>query len=123
MARSDLPKPVRQLILRHIDSVQQVEILALLLREPDRVWSSAEVSRTLRIGPGPCDEWLNRFTLAGLVDREEAGFRHAARGRDAATADALVECYGRRRLAVIDTIYNKPNSAIESFSDAFRMRR
>jgi hypothetical protein len=120
MAHSDIPKNVRQVIVRHIDSVQQVEILALLQGDPDRVWNVGEVSRSLHIAPDACQRWLDAFAAARLVSRTDAGFRHESRSRD---ADDLVECYSRRRLAVIDSIYNKPSQAIQSFSDAFRLRK
>jgi hypothetical protein len=48
--------------------------------------------------------------------------RHASRSAEARAADELVDCYSRRRLAVIDAIYNKSSAAIQSFSDAFRIR-
>ena len=48
--------------------------------------------------------------------------RHARRGRHARAVDDLIDLYARRRLAVIDSIYNKPSAAIQSFSDAFRVR-
>jgi hypothetical protein len=120
MAHRDIPKNVRQVIARHIESVQQVEILALLREEPERGWTVADISRSLHIAPAACEAWLDEFAAARLVDRDGDGFRHAARTRD---ADDLVECYSRRRLAVIDSIYNKPSTAIQSFSDAFRLRK
>jgi hypothetical protein len=119
MAHSDIPKNVRQLIVRHIDSVQQVEILALLQGDPEREWTAAEISRALHIPPQACGEWLDAFASARLVVRGQDGYKHSDRGG----ADHLVECYSRRRLAVIDSIYNKPSTAIQSFSDAFRLRK
>jgi hypothetical protein len=120
MTQGDIPKNVRQLIVRHIDSVQQVEILALLGKEPERVFTVAEISRALHIAPDPCLTWLDALVAARLVDRTKTGYTHSARSRN---ADDLVECYARRRLTVIDSIYNKPSSAIQSFSDAFRIRK
>jgi hypothetical protein len=119
MAHTDIPKNVRQLIARHIDSVQQVEILALMQGAPEREWTVAEISRSLHIAPNACSQWLEAFAAAKLVVRTESGFKHSDRGG----ADHLVECYSRRRLAVIDSIYNKPSSSIQSFSDAFRLRK
>lgn len=120
MAHSDLPKNVRQLIVRHIDSVQQVEILALLRSAPDRDWSVAEISRSLHIAPAASQTWLDAFAAARLVRRTDAGYRH---GNHAAAADQLVDWYSRRRSAVVESIYSKPSTAIQSFSDAFRLRR
>lgn len=123
MARTDIPKHVRQLILRHIESVQQVEILMLLRDAPEHVYTVSEVSRKLHIAPDACRRWLDEFSAARLVERTPEGVKHRGEGPQARSADDLVECYSRRRLAVIDAIYNKPSSAIQSFSDAFRIRR
>ena len=123
MGLDDLPKHVRQLIVRHIDSIQQVEALELLSRDPEREWTSAQVSRTLHIPAQACATWLDQFVTAGLVDRGADGVKHATRGRDARAVDELIDLYGRRRTTVIEAIYNKPSSAIQSFSDAFRVRR
>ena len=123
MARAEIPKHVRQLILRHIDSVQQVEILTLLAREPERVWTPAELSRALHIAPEACARWLDEFSSAGLIEQRRDGMKHADAGPRAHSAEELVECYARRRIAVIDAIYNKPSSALQSFSDSFRVRR
>lgn len=123
MAHSDIPKNVRQLIVRHIDSVQQVEILALLRDDPEREWTPAEISRALHTPPDACERWLAAFADARLVESRGGAYRHAREGSRSRDADELVDCYSRRRLAVIDSIYNKPSSAIQSFSDAFRLRR
>ena len=111
MPREDLPKNVRRLVQRYIDSVQQVELLALLQREPDRDWTANDISRTLHIPLASCEQWLARYAAEGLVDRNADGVRHATAGRHAQAADDLVDCWARRRLALIDSIYNKPNSA------------
>ena len=123
MAASDIPKPVRQLIVRHIDSVQQVEILDLLRRDPERSWTAERISRELRIAGASCAEWLDRFATEGLVVRDHLGYRDAPDGRHAAAVSELIDMYGRRRTSVIEAIYSRPSDSIQSFSDAFRLRR
>lgn len=123
MAPADIPKPVRQLIARHIDSIQQVEILDLLRREADRPWSAEQVCRTLHMAQALCAEWLDRFATAGLVARDDAGYRHTDEGRQAAAVRDLLDLYGRRKTSVIEAVYSKPSGSIQSFSDAFRLRR
>ena len=110
MSGAELPKHVRDLIERHIDSVQQVEILVLLRGQSDNAWHPADVSRALHIAPGPCRTWLEQFAAAGLVTDAGMGFRHGAAKRVSRIAvDDLVDLYPRRRLSVIDAIYNKPD--------------
>ena len=123
MAASDIPKPVRQLIVRHIDSVQQVEILDLLRRDPERSWTAELISRKLRIAGASCAEWLDRFATDGLIEGDHVGYRDAPNGRHATAVHELLDLYGRRRTTVIEAIYSRPSDSIQSFSDAFRLRR
>jgi hypothetical protein len=107
MAQADIPQHVRDLIRRHIDSIQQVEILRLLGSQPERAWAAAEVCRALHIGERLCAGWLAEFATVGLVNETTQGYRRAAPNSEAHVADELVECYARRRMDVIEAIYNK----------------
>ena len=100
----DIPDNVRRLIVRHIDSVQQIEILALLHGDSSRAWTPPEVCRTLRISPEACRAWLEAFALAGLVARDADGGFIDSGHHDAHDA---VDLYERRRLAVIESVYGK----------------
>jgi len=104
MAHPDIPENVRRLIVRHIDSVQQLEILALLRGDSARAWTPPEVCRTLRISPDACRAWLEAFALSGLVARDaDGGFIDSGHP----DARAAVDTYERRRHAVIESIYGK----------------
>jgi hypothetical protein len=103
-AHSDIPENVRRLLVRHIDSVQQLEILALLYGDAARAWTPPEVCRTLRISPDACRAWLESFALAGLVARDADGGFIDAGNPDARDA---IDLYERRRRSVIESIYGK----------------
>jgi hypothetical protein len=108
VAQAKLPKDVRRLIARHIDSIQQVEILALLLRERERDWSSAEISRALQIPIAACENWLDRFLSAEILSGGNGRVRLPGDGREARSVAELVELHSRRRMSVIDAIYGRP---------------
>jgi hypothetical protein len=103
MTRAEIPDAVRDLITNHIDSAQQVEILVLLGKDPERAWAPDAVARELRIASAACSAWLERFASARLARPTAAGYRHRA-GR----VDDLIRCYATRRLAVLDLIYGNP---------------
>lgn len=115
MARTDLPDAVRDLITKHIDSAQQVEILVLLGKDPERPWSTDEVARELRIASTACSAWLERFASARLARPTAAGYKHRA-----GAVDELIRCYSSRRLAVLDVIYGNPQ---HDPAEAFGLRQ
>ena len=124
MTSSDLPEPVRRLIVECIGSAAELEILLLLQRHPDRSWSTRDVDSELRIGEPVAVAGLRKLTDAGLLSAGEEGFRFAPRSRERERAVAeLVDAYARRRVRVIEFLYNKPSDRITLFSDAFRFRR
>jgi hypothetical protein len=111
MPQADLPQHVQKLIVRHIDSVQQVEILALLEAEPARSWQPEEISRTLQIAPAACRGWLDELATAGLVAGQGMTFRGGAGQRSTRKAvDDLLDLFGRRRVTVLQAIYGKPEA-------------
>jgi hypothetical protein len=67
MSRSDIPDHVHAAIVRHIDSVQQVEMLALMRSDPGRAWTAAEFCRVLQLTPPACDAWIAGVAAAGIV--------------------------------------------------------
>ena len=105
MARDDLPEHVRAVIARHIDSVQQVEILALMRAEPARAWTTPEFCKMLQLTPAACDAWVRRLAAGGMVAVQEESVRLTASDEDARALDDLLDLYGRRRISVVDSIY------------------
>jgi hypothetical protein len=97
---AQLPPAVRTLIARHIESVQQVEILRLLRAEP-RAWSASETAAALRIAPEACTAWLELLARAALVDRADGGYRCVPR----ADVDELLASFALRRPRVVSAIH------------------
>lgn len=127
MTGSDLPDIVRALIVAHIDSVVQLEVLLLLQADPTRARTAAEVARELRIDATWVAGQLRQLCDAGLLsctDQPDTSYAYAPRTpelRDA--ANELAKAYTERRVTVISLIFSKPVDPIRSFTDAFRLRR
>ena len=121
-----LPDPVRRLITEHIHSVEQLEVLLLLHRTPDRDWSAEEASAHIHTQTHSVAGRLAELHAQGFLDREDRDgtlrYRFSARSGRAADVAALGDCYARRRVTVISTIFSAPSENIRSFSDAFRLR-
>jgi DNA-binding Lrp family transcriptional regulator len=124
---SDVPEEVRRFIAHHIDSVEQLEILLLLYREPGRAWSPEAVARELRIASESAGERLEDMVSDGLLKRHGAGpdeYRYDP--KDMKLDDAvrgLAATYAKRRVTVINLIYSKPIDKILTFADAFRLKK
>lgn len=126
MKPQPLHPDVHALILERIDSVAQLEVLLLLLRDPAKVWTSHTLAKELRV----TEPWTNsqlqlltQHNLAVKVSGVAGGFRYGADPVTHATVQDLARAYQSHPVAVVTLIYTKPNRALQSFSDAFRLRK
>ncbi len=120
-----LPENVHRFLHQHIDSVEQLEVLLLLWRSPERGWTSDEVATTVYSHPTSVVRRLALLLGQGLLREREPGcYQYAPRTAELhADVTHLHEMYRERRVAVITLIASKPIQNVRAFSDAFRIRR
>jgi DNA-binding HxlR family transcriptional regulator len=124
---TDFPAAVEQFIAQHIESLAQLETLLLLRRLADRGWSSSELSRQLYIAPDVCAQIVADLERRGFIERDPANsellrYRAGTAANDR-VIDELAALYQERRVAVITHIYSKPVKQVQTFADAFRLRK
>jgi hypothetical protein len=120
-----LPEDVQRFLHQNIDSVEQLEVLLLLWRTPERGWSSEEVATAVYSHPSSIARRLALLLGQGLLrEREQGCYQYAPRSAELHhTVTRLDHAYRERRVAVITLIASKPIDNIRAFSDAFRIRR
>ncbi|MBI4663957.1 MAG: hypothetical protein HY735_34605 [Verrucomicrobia bacterium] len=125
----DIPAEVRQFINRHIECSEQVEILVLLSSAPEHFRTVEDIYTQVLTSPDSVSRRLESFCAQGLVmARKEANGRTVYQFRPArAELDTVVRqlslLFQQRMHRVLELIYSKPSSAIQSFADAFRIRK
>jgi len=120
---------IREFLLHHVETYEQLEVLLLLCRQRDRSWSPEAVGERLRISTLVAAKALDDLYRARLVDHLEAGreaaytFRPAST-RLASTVEALVREYDDSPLNVIhlmnaNALDRVRSAAARTFADAF----
>jgi hypothetical protein len=122
---SSLPDDVHRFLYQHISSVEQLEVLLMTRRSPERSWSAAEMARELYSHPSSITQRFHALLATGAVRETAPGrFQYAPGSPELdATMGRLDNMYQERRVAVISLIASKPNESVKAFSDAFRIRR
>ena len=114
---------VRDFILKHIDSVAQLEALLLIRKERDKAWSAADAAGRLYISEAAAGEIFAWLVAIGLCSVDGGIYRYAPGPElQAKTLDALSATYARYLIPVTGLIHEKP-SQIQKFADAFRFRK
>lgn len=125
MAEKAIPQEALKLIARHIHSVEQLEILLLLRKTPEKPLSVQEVFRVIQSSEPSVAASLAYFTTEGFLKQQGEGtYRFAPGSPEMEQACTfLAEAYHERRVAVIEAIYSRPSDPVRNFADAFRLRR
>lgn len=112
------------LLRSSIRSVWALELLMLLRRDPDRVWSRDGLIRELRGSEVVVQEALDVFLNAGLVVADPGGgcqYRPAVAVLDQWVGE-IEQAYAHRPSAVIREIFAAPGNKVQIFADSFRFR-
>lgn len=124
---STLPHEVRQFIVEHVDSVEQLDVLVRLLEDPSREWTASQLAEALygneRSIAKRLDDLADReliVTRGGTPPRFQYGPRSST---DDAAIQLLAAVYGERHMAVVQAIMERPSATVRAFSDAFLIRQ
>lgn len=119
-----LPPDVESLIARHIDSVARLEVLLLLHEQKGVSVTADDVTSQLRIDAAWARAQLDELCTRGLAECAADRYRLTQGPPNlVASIDELARAFVDRRVAVITTIYSRPQDPIRDFSNAFRFRK
>ena len=120
----DLSPDLKAFVFACVDTVEQMEILALLYDATPR--STHEVAVHLGVPSSLTRHHLETLTARGLLHIEvgpEARFSYAPRSeRLRAYADELVTAYDQARTQVLHVIAQNAKGSLKRFADAFKLR-
>jgi hypothetical protein len=112
-----------------VPTVDAAELLLLLSRERERWWSAQEAAAALQpgvsLGEADAARYLGAFQAGGLVATnpdKRVQYRPAHSGIEAHVA-TLAQAYRERPVTLIRVIYALRDSSIQSFADAFKLKR
>ena len=119
-----LPDDVKSFIRSAVKSIWALELLLYLQSHADRSWTVKALSRELRRSEPVVRGSLGLFRAAGVITEEADGTVRYAPGP--AHLDSLVrriaEIYATFPLTISNEIY-APESKIQQFADAFRLKK
>ncbi len=126
MPDDPLTPTVRAFLHDHIQSIEQLEILQVLQREPLGDWTSQQVFDVIRSNAASIESRLRQFVQSGVVEEVELGsgrFHYHPKTEELAVAvTETLEAYRLRSVMVIETIFKPQAEAAQRFADAFRFK-
>jgi len=118
---------LRELLQQRLATLEQVEIVLLLRRDPSRSWTAPDVAAELGSAPEAAAMRLFLLASSGLIVFEPAGlprYRYEALDADLDTLlGELADVCERDRETIAALVGTPSSDPIRSFADAFRLRR
>jgi hypothetical protein len=119
-----LPEDIRDLILKRIDSVGQLEALLFLWRDAAVSSDAATVAKQLYIGEKQAVEILEHLCAQGFAMRSDDTFRFQCASTELSSqVDRLAQIYKTHLIPVTHLIHSKAAGRIREFADAFKLRK
>jgi hypothetical protein len=122
MADDPVPDDVRDYILKHIDSIAQLEALLLLRAHPTEPWDLLKIARRLYVSEPEVSDALSRLIGGGVVSFEDGTFVYRPAPEVRELIERVAVTYTRHLIPVTNLIHSQP-SRIHQFADAFKFRR
>lgn len=122
----DIPAELTRFINTSIDSVDQLRILLLLYRSPDKEWDALSVAPTLYLKPDTAAAALAQLEVRGLLAVSASGrlYHYQPKTPELAALVAQVAQLDQERpVTLINLVYARPKDSLQAFSDAFKLGR
>lgn len=120
---SQLPDAVAHFVLKHFDSVAELEALLLMRSSGAQFWDTALLARRLYISEPEAAGVLKALHRRGLMAREDDTFRYEPTPNERRSeVDMLAAAYPKFLIPITNLIHGKPRASLRDFADAFRLR-
>lgn len=127
MADDLIPGDVKQFIVDKIDSIAELEGLLLLRRNSETEWNSEALAQRLYTSQQQTEVLLERLYLLGFLSVKEDEFityRYQPGSPELAEmVDRVAEIYSKYLVPVTNLIHSKPETKVQQFADAFKLRK
>lgn len=117
------PEDLRDFVLRHIDSIAQLEALLLLRRNPSEAWAADVVAKRLYTTETEATNALDQLCADGLLNCIDGSYRFDPQSDEQRQmVELLADSYRRHLIPITNLIHGKPRR-LREFSDAFKIRK
>jgi hypothetical protein len=108
-----------------IPAVDAAELLLVFHRKPDVALTIDEA--VTKLGPGIAHDEAEKYVLTfagrGILAGQDGRFRYQPPPELAAMVETLAQAYSQRPVTLIRVIYALRDSRIQTFADAFKLRK
>lgn len=127
MADAGIPKDIRDFLGQHISTIEQLEILLFLYRQPGKACSGDTVAQQLGLAHPLVARCLDDLKKSGQVClvAPQQGLYQACSDNEPQLQfmHRLAQIYSERRVTIINLIFSRHLDRIRAFADSFKLTK
>jgi predicted transcriptional regulator len=126
MAKQPISVDVKRFIREQIQTGPKLEVLLMLHREQSRVFTLAEVAKSLGFEKDTAREQLTALETIGLVETNFDGSKyryHPATKNLSSIVNRLAIAYPKQRVPILSAILTEDPNKVRRFVEAFKLTR
>ena len=114
---------LEEFIAAKVHTVEEVEIILLLSRSPDTLWTADAMAQQLGLKPEIVATRCRELVRRGLLKSGDTGaYRYSPADEELKDqVTRLLSAYANQRISVINAIYSANLTRLRSFADAFKL--
>lgn len=120
---------IQTFIDENIRCVEELEVLLVLRKHPEKDWDAVDVSHELKIDPISASNYLMGLYLKGLLGHQEHKgrfysyrYRTVPKAKDKQLSE-LAAAFERARSEVVDYIFTSQRRQFRAFSEVFDLKK
>ena len=125
--RADISPRIVAFITDYIDSLEQLEVLVLVMESPSKWWDPVSIGAALGIDQGAARSALERLASRNVLEIAVTGdvrYRFQPGNQELCrVVEEFAAAWRSHRLAVIQLVSRQASPGIRNFAKAFRITR
>jgi hypothetical protein len=118
-----IPEALASFIVGTFRSIADLEAVLLLLDPAQPDWTAEQVAARLYVPESEARQVLAYLVARGLAVADGNAVRYAAGAEDDAAVRRVAKLYATHLIPVTKLIHQRPQSRIQQFADAFKLKK
>lgn len=118
---------VKKFINEYINSAVELEILLFFYNNTEKEWTVEDINQELRLSSVGAAQLLAELSSKGLIEvsgKDVLFYKYNPKNNYLGSAIRdLAKAYETHKYTLISLIYSKPNTDLQLFADAFKLKK
>lgn len=124
---NELKKELKGFVSQYITSLEELEVLFIMFKEPERFWTAQEIFALTQSNLVSVARRLEQLNESGFLVKDgdaKPRYRFSPKSPELAERTAeLKDAYAMSKYKIIEAIFSTPHGQAQIFADSFKFKK